>query len=83
MTNETANTGHDNQAGLLSRLFLMHPRSLGESYFKHLRAAFRLSLILGSAAVAAFVHALVPGIFHTTARRRIAQLHKELQSRSA
>ncbi len=60
---------------MFDSLFLAHPREMGESYAAHQRMALGFSLSLFAAACACFVHALVPGLFQTTASRRIASLH--------
>lgn len=51
---------------MLRRLFVEHPREVGESYFEHMAASGRFGLKLLRLAGCAFVHALVPGVFKTT-----------------
>ena len=71
------------RVGRLNALFTEHPASINESYFQHFRHAMRYAGILGVTAVAAALHALIPCLCETTARRKIASLNEELQSRSS
>lgn len=66
----------------LDRYFLAHPRSVNESYLEHAGVALRASMVLFGAALAAFVHAFVPGLFVTTASSTIKTLHDEITARS-
>ena len=63
---------------MLDRWFLAHPKRVGESYFAHQRMALGFSGALLKAALACFVHALVPGLFESTASRAIAELHERM-----
>ena len=45
---------------ILDRLFLAHPRTVGESYLEHCAFAFRIGSRLLLAGSAALVHAAVP-----------------------
>jgi len=65
------------------RLFLDHPRSVGESYFEHQRASLAVAIALLGAGLAACIHAIVPGLFRTTGSRTIAQLHRQITERTA
>jgi hypothetical protein len=58
--------------------FLAHPRSVGESYPQHLSAALGFAALLGLAATACFVHALVPALFTRSASRRVAELNTRM-----
>lgn len=49
--------------------FTAHPRSVGESYWQHLRFASRFGAKMGCGGLAALVHALLPFCFVTTASR--------------
>lgn len=66
---------------VIDRLFLRHPRSIGESYVQHLGAAMRFALDLFGAAAACLLHALVPGLFERSASRTVARLHAQLKRR--
>ncbi len=67
---------------MLDKYFLAHPRSVDESYLQHAGVALRISMLLLGAAMAAFVHALVPCLFKTTASSTIKALHGQVASRS-
>jgi len=63
---------------MLERLFLAHPRSVGESYFEHMRQALQFAgwLLLGGVLCA--VHALLPAAFGDTASSIVAKLHDRM-----
>lgn len=65
---------------MFDRLFLQHPRSVGETYFKHATVALGFAARLFVAAVACLVHALVPGVLQRTGSRMIADLHARMVS---
>ena len=60
---------------MIERLFLRHPRSVGESYGEHLAMAsgFGLRMILGG--FACLIHGLLPFLFVRTGSGQIAALH--------
>lgn len=66
---------------MFSRLFLDHPREVGESYLHHAAAASGYGLRLLKASLAAFVHALVPGLCKTTASDCVCEMADELNGR--
>jgi hypothetical protein len=68
---------------MLEDWFLAHPQGVGESYFEHQRTALRFSLALFQAALACLVHAIVPGLFQSTASRCVAELHDRMMRRTA
>ena len=49
--------------------FTAHPRSVGESYFQHLRFALRFGVKMTGGGLAAILHSLFPFCFVTTASR--------------
>ena len=63
---------------MLNRLFLDHPRSVGESYFEHQHAALTFAgwMFLGS--LACLVHALLPAAFRTTGSRTVGRLYRRM-----
>lgn len=63
---------------MIQRLFLDHPRSVGESYREHLVVAAGFGWHLLRASACCFVHALVPGLFATTGSRIIRDLHDRM-----
>lgn len=66
---------------MLARLFIEHPRTVGEGYFEHMRAALGTASRLALATGAAVVHAFVPGLCKTTASTAILALHAEVSPR--
>jgi hypothetical protein len=63
---------------VFNRLFLDHPRSVGENYLEHQRRAFGFAIALLAAALACLVHALVPGLFVRTGSETIKRLHDRM-----
>jgi hypothetical protein len=63
---------------MIQRLFLQHPRAVGENYGEHFAAAsgFGLSMILGG--LACVVHGLIPGVFVTTGSDTVRRLHDHM-----
>ena len=66
---------------MIERLFLRHPRSVGERYVEHAATAFSFGVTLFIAGGAAMVHAAVPALFPTTASGLIRRLHTRLTAR--
>jgi hypothetical protein len=60
---------------MLDALFLRHPRSVGESYFEHMKVAFGFAGQLALAAIACAIHGLVPALCERTGSRIVAQLN--------
>ena len=67
---------------MFGRLFMDHPRSIGESYFEHLLFAGGFALRLLGAGLAALVHALIPCLFEKTASNMIAKMYAKTSNRS-
>ncbi|HUI17339.1 MAG TPA: DUF6356 family protein [Alphaproteobacteria bacterium] len=63
---------------MFAKLFLEHPRSVGESYFQHLAMAASFSGRLLLASAACLVHALVPGLCVRTGSNAIRELHERM-----
>lgn len=68
---------------MIARLFLSHPRSVGESYGEHAVFAAGFAWRLGLAALAAGVHAVLPFLFERTASRIVADLYQRTHNRGA
>ena len=47
---------------LICKLFIDHPRAVGETYFQHFKSATSIGNKMLFFAVAEYVHAVVPGI---------------------
>jgi len=69
--------------GIVKRLFVAHPRSLGMSWAGHAVGAVKIGAELVGAGLAAFVHAVVPGWFTETAGRAVTRVYNHIQSRKA
>ena len=67
----------------LEEIFLSHPHAAGESYFQHMRFAWRFSGRLFKAGFAAFVHGVLPEAFETTASTIVLDMGDELRARRA
>ncbi len=63
---------------MLNRLFLDHPRSVGESYSEHMTMAgsFGLAMLVGGCAC--LVHAVLPCLFTSTGSGIVARLYRRM-----
>lgn len=61
-----------------NRLFIDHPRSVGETYGEHAAMASRFGVAMIGGGLACLVHALVPGLCMRTGSRTIARLHEAM-----
>lgn len=77
---ETTVVGRKRQFSFF-RSFVDHPASVNETYFQHLNFAMRFAIKLLAAGGAAFIHAVVPALFETTASRMVNSIHQDLNSR--
>jgi hypothetical protein len=66
---------------IVQRLFLSHPRRVGEGYFEHMLFALMFSGRLFKASAAAFLHAFIPSLCETTASQAIIDMHTEIMAR--
>ena len=66
----------------LSRSFVDHPHSVGESYGEHFTVASGFGLRLIAAGLACLVHACVPAWFTRTGSRAVRALAVELEERA-
>ena len=67
---------------LFNRLFRDHPREVEESYLEHMAASSSYGFRLLRASMAAFCHALVPGVHKTTASACVREMAHELTCRA-
>jgi hypothetical protein len=67
----------------LQRLFLEHPRSIGETYFEHQRCAFEIGATLIAAGFACLIHGLVPAAFRDTGSRVVSQVYQRTSARQS
>ena len=70
-------------SGVVNRLFLGHPRSLGMTWAGHGAGAVKIGAELIGAGCAAIVHAAVPGWFTETAGRTVTRIYDHIQARKA
>jgi hypothetical protein len=63
---------------ILERLFLRHPRSVGETYRELQQQALGFGMKLMLAGFACIVHALVPAVFVTTGSRTVTALYARM-----
>src|SRR5262245_41721972 len=68
---------------ILDRVFLAHPRTVGESYLEHNAFAFRIGAKLLTAGAAALVHSIIPCLCETTASRIIRAMNADIVARRA
>jgi hypothetical protein len=69
--------------GLLQKVFLDHPRSVGESYQQHLACAAGHGFRLTGAGLACLIHAVAPALFKDTASGVVIGMSRELKDRRA
>ena len=63
---------------MIDKLFLDHPKSVGESYFEHLLMACSFSGRMLVGAAACFIHALIPGLCVKTGSNTIRDLNDRM-----
>jgi hypothetical protein len=66
-----------------ARLFTSHPAAVGESYGKHFSVAIVYAFRLIGAGLCAFVHAVLPFLFETTASTVVKEIYGDLVRRGA
>lgn len=63
---------------MFDAFFLEHPRSVGESYLGHMKAALRFAGLLVRAGLACGLHAFAPALCQRTGSKLVARLHDEM-----
>jgi hypothetical protein len=71
------------QGGIVDRMFLEHPRSLGMSWAGHGGGAVVIAAKLIGAGCACLVHAIVPGVFTQTAGKTVTHMYDHMMKRKA
>lgn len=66
---------------IFARLFTVHPATVNETYFGHMRFALGFAFWLTVAAGAALLHALIPACCETTASRILTRLTDRMVAR--
>jgi hypothetical protein len=63
---------------VFARLFLDHPRTVGESYWEHFRVAGSFGVTMAVGGLKAMVHAVLPNCYETAGSDTIRALHKTM-----
>jgi hypothetical protein len=71
----------DRECRMFDRLFLDHPRAVGETYGEHMGVAARFGARLIVAGAACLVHAFVPALFTRIGSTAVKALYGEMKSR--
>lgn len=66
---------------MIDRIFLSHPRTVGESYGAHLRTALGFGLAMVTGGMACIVHAVVPAICARTGSDTVKRLYGRMKAR--
>ena len=61
--------------------FTKHPKSVNETYFEHMKCAFKFFYKLLGLSLAALVHAIFPFLFQTTASNGVKKLNDCMKDR--
>lgn len=69
--------------GLVDRLLLAHPRTVGESYVEHAGIAGRFGATMVVGGIKCLVHAVLPSVFERSASDCVGKLNAELTRRRA
>jgi hypothetical protein len=70
-------------SGLMQRMFVEHPRSLGMTWASHGIGAVKIGGELVGAGLAVLVHAAVPGWFTETGGKTVTRIYDHIQARKA
>jgi hypothetical protein len=60
---------------VIDRIFLSHPRTVGESYWEHFRVAGSFGVAMIGGGLKAMVHAVFPNAYETAGSDTIRRLH--------
>ena len=66
---------------MIDRIFLSHPRSVGETYTEHAGVAARFGATMVVGGLACMVHAVFPTLFARTASDRVKKLYAQMVAR--
>ena len=66
---------------MFDRIFLSHPRSVGESYVEHAGVAFGFGVRMISGGFACLVHGFVPALFTRTGSNTVKALYGRMKAR--
>ena len=62
--------------------FTKHPKSVDETYFEHMKCAFKFFYTLLGLSIAALVHSVFPFLFEYTASRGVKELNDCMKERN-
>lgn len=65
----------------ITTLFTDHPRSIGETYWQHLRYAIVKGVVLTVAGLCLIIHSIFPFLFVNTASNVVTKIYTTLQQR--
>ncbi len=63
---------------LFARLFIQHPKSVGETYFEHMASAATFGSRMVVAGCACLLHGFFPFLFVTTGSQTVRHLHDSM-----
>jgi len=66
---------------MFDRVFLAHPRSVGESYARHAATAFGFGIAMIGGGLACMVHGVVPAWFTRTGSNTVKSLYGRMKAR--
>ena len=66
---------------MIDRLFLSHPRSVGESYAEHAGVAAKFGATMVVGGLACMIHAVLPSVFPRAASDRVKRLYAQMVAR--
>jgi len=66
---------------MFDRIFLQHPRSVGESYPRHAATAFGFGIRMIGGGLACLVHGVIPSLFTRTGSGTVKALYGRMKSR--
>lgn len=61
---------------MIDRLFLAHPRTVGESYRQHFAVASSFGIAMIAGGTRALVHAVLPNLFQTAGSDTVRRLNQ-------
>lgn len=63
---------------MLNRLFLEHPRRMGETYGEHMAIAGSFGIAMVAGGLACLVHAILPCVFTSTGSGVVSRLYRRM-----
>ena len=79
----SASAPNSDRSGLIDRLLLAHPRTVGETYAEHAGIAGRFGATMVFGGVKCLIHAILPAVFERSASDTVGRLNGELTRRRA